>query len=87
VVDTKAAAGKGKFSHDRYLYAPALSYRYPLCNITEKGEPYPVNIVGDGMFQQGILAGNEDNFKSNLRHPFHSDATKRAVLQLLDALS
>jgi hypothetical protein len=86
VVESKPSA-KGRFVHDCYLFAPALSFRYPLCKVTEEGDPYPVTLVGDGTFQQGTPAGNEAYFKENLRLLFHSDATKRAVLQLLDVLS
>ncbi|SRR5260370_16093551 len=86
VVESKPG-GKGRFVHDCYLFAPALSYRYPLCKVTEDGDPYPVTLVGDGTFQKGTPAGNEAAFKENLRLLFHSDATKRAVLQLLDVLS
>jgi hypothetical protein len=86
VVDTKPG-GKGRFVHDCYLVAPALSYRYPFCKVTEDGDPYPVTLVGDGTFQKGTSAGNEEAFVENLRVLFHSDATKRAVLRLLDVLS
>jgi hypothetical protein len=86
VVDSKPAA-KGQFVHDCYLFAPALSYRYPLCKVTEEGDPYPVTLIGDGTFKGGTPAGNEAAFVENLRLLFHADTTKRAVLQLLDILS
>jgi hypothetical protein len=86
VLDSRPGA-KGRFVHDGYLYAPALSYRYPLFKVTEDGDPYPVTLTGDGTFEKGTPAGNEGAFKENLRLLFHADATKRAVLQLLDILS
>ncbi len=87
VVDsTPGLKGKG-FAHDCYLFAPALSYRYPLCKVGEAGEPYPVVLIGDGTFQKGIEAKDEATLMENLRLLFHADATKRAVLQLLDILS
>jgi hypothetical protein len=86
VVDSKPAA-KGRFVHDCYLVVPALSYRYPLCKVSEDGDPYPVILFGDGTFRQGASAGTEAAFKENLRLFFHADATKRTVLQLLDILS
>ncbi len=85
-VDSKPGA-RGRFVHDCYLFVPTIAYRYPLCKVTEDGDPYPVTIVGDGTFRQGTGAGNEDALVENLRLLFHSDATKRVVLQLLDALS
>ncbi len=85
VVDSKPGAG-GRFVHVCYVFVPAMAYRYPLCKVTEDGDPYPVTLVGDGTFKKGTAAGNEAAFVENLRLLFHSDATKRAVLQLLDAL-
>jgi hypothetical protein len=86
VVDSQPEA-KGRFAHNCYLFAPALSYRYPLCKVKEDGNPYPVTLVGDATFQKGTPAGNEAALLENLRLLFHSEATKRAVLQLLDVLS
>ena len=86
IVDSKPGA-RGRFVHDCYLFVPAMSYRYPLCKVTEDGDPYPVTLVGDGTFTKGTPAGNEGAFVENLRLLFNSDATKRVVLQLIDALS
>ena len=86
VVESKPGT-KGRFVHDCYLSVPTISYRYPLCVVTEEGDPYPVTLAGDGTFRQGTSAGDEAALVENLRLLFHSDATKRMVLQLLDALS
>ena len=77
----------GRFVHDCYLSVPAIAYRYPFCKVTEDGDPYPVMLIGDATFKNGAAAGNEAAFTENLSLLFHSDATKRIVLQLLDALS
>src|SRR5689334_2232535 len=62
-----SAGGKGKFVHDCYLFAPAIDYRYPLCKVTEDGDPYPVTLVGDGTFQKGVAAGDEPALVETLK--------------------
>jgi hypothetical protein len=86
IVDTEPGP-KGRFTHVCSLFAPELNYSYPLCRVTENGDPYPVTLVGDDAFRKGTPAGNEAALTENLRLLFHSDATKRAVLQILDVLS
>ena len=85
LVDTKPAP-KGRFVHDGFLFVPQIAYRYPLFRVEERGDPYPVALVGDGVFEKPISSVDEAALKENLRLLFNSDVTKRTVLQLLDLL-
>jgi hypothetical protein len=46
-----------------------------------------VTLVGDGTFQNGVAARDERMLVENLKLLFRSEATKNAVLQLLDLVS
>jgi hypothetical protein len=86
IVDSKAA-GKARFSHDCFLFAPLLAYRYPLCKLVETGDPYPVFLHGDGTFEKGVAAGDEAALIENLRLLFNAGPTKRVVQQVLEIAS
>jgi hypothetical protein len=81
-----APAGKVRFTHQCLLSVPALNYRYPLFTVEERGDPYPVWIFGDAVFEKGVPAANEAALLENLRLLFRADSTKHTVLQLLEML-
>jgi hypothetical protein len=87
VVQSRLAGKGARFVHECHLYVPKLNYMYPLAKVVENGDPYPVTLVGDGTFQEGVPAGNEAALVENLKLLFRSDATKKTVMQLLDAVS
>lgn len=83
VVDT-SVVGKGRFQYDCSIDAPRIDFRYPLFKVIEEGDPYPVRIVGDDAFANGVHAANEDSLLDNLRLLFGSEASRKIVLKLLD---
>ena len=77
---------QGGFTHNCYLFAPEIDYRYPFLKVIEHASSgYPVNIVAD-VWKQGALAGDEKALIDSLGLVFRSDSVKKAILNLVDVL-
>jgi hypothetical protein len=73
----------GGFSHNLYLVAPALNYRYFLLKVTHGIELYPAMVVfiPEGGIDREV--DSEEGLKSALRKVFAADKTKRVLNSLL----
>jgi hypothetical protein len=76
----------GSSRHHCTLYVQSIGYHYPFMTVTHGREMYPVTIHSDAS-PTPVVSANEGELVKSLSFVFNADSTKKAVAQLLDALS
>lgn len=75
-----------RYRHTCLLELPGRDFAF--FRVVEEGDPYPVTIYGDGEpFEMGVKARDEADLLEKLKALFASEATKKIVFQLLNAVA
>jgi hypothetical protein len=71
-----------QFTFECLLFAPSITYRYPIVRVTTGVTAFPADVVADGGIERKGIQ-NEAELKQVLADIFQSDRTKQLLNNLL----